>query len=132
MPSECSEAVLAPLRLSSGYGLSHNPREDDCELAAASRPAMNGRLRGWCIATPTRCWQPQVDCLEASTTLKMPCKRHSSLFSGPSPGLMLKRDYQLGCIRLAVNAALAQLRSRHRRVPELLLEHLRTECDALA
>ena len=33
--------------------------------------------------------------------------------------------------KIVVNAALAQLRSRHRIVPDLLLEHLRTESDAL-
>jgi RNA polymerase sigma-70 factor (ECF subfamily) len=33
--------------------------------------------------------------------------------------------------KIVMNAALAQLRSRHRRVPELLIEHLRTESDAL-
>jgi RNA polymerase sigma-70 factor (ECF subfamily) len=131
MPSECSEAVSAPLRLRPGYGLSHNPREEDHELVGHLKArderafeTMVHRYTNQMLATARRVLGSEHDAQDAVQ------QAFISVFRA-IPGFNAEARLSTWLHKIVVNAALAQLRSRHRRVPELLLEHLRTECDAL-
>jgi RNA polymerase sigma-70 factor, ECF subfamily len=131
MPTECSEAVSAPLRLRAGYGVSHNPREEDHELVGQLKArderafeTMVRRFTNQMLATARRLLGSEHDAQDAVQ------QAFISVFRA-IPGFNEEARLSTWLHKIVVNAALAQLRSRHRRVPELPLEHLRTESDAL-
>ena len=131
MPGECSEAVSAPLGLRPSYGLSHNPREEDHELVGHLKArderafeTMVHRYTNQMLATARRLLGSEHDAQDAVQ------QAFISVFRA-IPAFNAEARLSTWLHKIVVNAALAQLRSRHRRVPELLLEHLRTECDAV-
>jgi RNA polymerase sigma-70 factor, ECF subfamily len=131
MTSECSGAVLAPLRLRPGYGLSHHPRGEDYELVGQLKAGderafetMVHRYTNQMLATAHRLLGSKHDAQDAVQ------QAFISVFKAIR-GFNEEARLSTWLHKIVVNAALAQLRSRHRIVPDLLLEHLRTESDAL-
>ena len=131
MTSECSGAVLAPLHLRPGYGLSHHPRGEDHELVGQLKAGderafetMVHRYTNQMLAIAHRLLGSKHDAQDAVQ------QAFISVFKAIR-GFNEEARLSTWLHKIVVNAALAQLRSRHRIVPDLLLEHLRTESDAL-
>jgi RNA polymerase sigma-70 factor, ECF subfamily len=131
MPDESSGAVSAPLRLGPDSMLSHRPREEDQELVDRLKArdeqafeTMVHRYTHQMLATARRLLGSEHDAQDAVQ------QAFISVFRA-IPGFNAEARLSTWLHKIVVNAALAQLRSRHRRVPEPLLEHLRTERDAL-
>jgi len=131
MRSASSEVVSAPPRLGAGSLLPLNHREGDDELVDHLKArderafeTMVHRYTGRMLATARRLLESEHDAQDAVQ------QAFISVFKA-IPGFNAEARLSTWLHKIVVNAALSQLRSRHRRGPELRLEDLRVECDGL-